>query len=144
MGALTQKIHLGNAIMQMPARTPANTAMIAMTLDQLSWRALPVGLLACRWLKAGTGTAPRWGNLRVHRNRGRFHGSATEHDGAHQIPYRAADATGLGKPLKSILHGRPDILIYLAAIGPKNVALAAEIADGWSLISFPRALRQRL
>ncbi|NDJ74670.1 MAG: LLM class flavin-dependent oxidoreductase, partial [Chloroflexi bacterium] len=43
---------------------------------------------------------------------------------------------GLGKPLKSILHGRPDIPIYLAAIGPKNVQLTAEIADGWLPIFF--------
>ena len=49
----------------------------------------------------------------------------------YQIPYHGEDATGLGKPLKSILHGRDDLPIYLAAIGPKNVALAAEIADGW-------------
>jgi F420-dependent oxidoreductase-like protein len=48
----------------------------------------------------------------------------------YEIPYRGSDATGLGKPLKSILHGRADIPIYLAAIGPRNVALAAEIADG--------------
>jgi F420-dependent oxidoreductase-like protein len=54
-----------------------------------------------------------------------------EHKGEYyQIPYAGPDATGLGKPLKSILHGRSDIPIYLAAIGPKNVALAAEIADG--------------
>jgi F420-dependent oxidoreductase-like protein len=59
------------------------------------------------------------------------------HDGEHyQIPYQGADATGLGKPLKSILHGRADLPIYLAAIGPKNVALAAEIADGWLPIFF--------
>jgi F420-dependent oxidoreductase-like protein len=54
----------------------------------------------------------------------------------YEIPYRGADATGLGKPLKSILHGRPDIPIYLAAIGPRNVALAAEIADGFLPIFF--------
>jgi F420-dependent oxidoreductase-like protein len=54
----------------------------------------------------------------------------------YQIPYKGPDATGLGKPLKSILHGRPDIPIYLAAIGPRNVALAAEIADGWLPIFF--------
>src|SRR2546430_5932140 len=49
----------------------------------------------------------------------------------YQIPYAGPDATGLGKPLKSILHGRPDLPIYLAAVGPRNTALAAEIADGW-------------
>src|SRR6185295_1132995 len=54
-----------------------------------------------------------------------------EHDGPHyQIPYRGPGASGLGKPLKSILHGRR-IPIYIAAIGPKSVAQAAEIADGW-------------
>jgi F420-dependent oxidoreductase-like protein len=54
----------------------------------------------------------------------------------YQIPYAGPDATGLGKPLRSILHGRSDIPIYLAAIGPKNVALAAEIADGWLPVFF--------
>src|SRR5919106_1359239 len=50
--------------------------------------------------------------------------------------YAGPDATGLGKPLKSILHGRADMPIYIAAIGPKNVALTAEIADGWIPIFF--------
>ena len=55
-----------------------------------------------------------------------------EHHGEHyDIPYTGHGATGLGKPLKLILRPRADIPIYLAAIGPKNVALAAEIADGW-------------
>src|SRR5262249_36643278 len=59
------------------------------------------------------------------------------HDGAHyQIPYHGPDASGLGKPLKSIIHGRPDLPIYLAAIGPKNVELTAEIADGWLPVLF--------
>src|SRR4029079_8397429 len=54
-----------------------------------------------------------------------------EHQGPHyHIPYRGPDATGLGKPLKSIVHGR-QIPIYIAAIGPKSVTQAAEIADGW-------------
>jgi F420-dependent oxidoreductase-like protein len=54
-----------------------------------------------------------------------------EHDGReYQIPYRGPAATGLGKPLKSILHGR-QIPIYIAAIGPKSVEQTAEIADGW-------------
>jgi F420-dependent oxidoreductase-like protein len=61
-----------------------------------------------------------------------------EHHGAHyDIPYGGADATGLGKPLKIIVHPRrADIPIYLAAIGPKNVELCAEIADGWLPIFF--------
>jgi F420-dependent oxidoreductase-like protein len=54
------------------------------------------------------------------------------HDGAHyQIPYTGSDATGLGKPLKLMTHPSHPIPIYLAAIGPKNVTLTAEIADGW-------------
>src|SRR5690606_14963418 len=54
----------------------------------------------------------------------------------YQIPYEGEDATGLGKPLKSILHGRADLPIYLASIGPKNVTLTAEIADGWLPVFF--------
>ncbi len=55
-----------------------------------------------------------------------------EHDGAAiTLPYSGPDATGLGKPLRSILHPNPALPIYLAAGGPANVALAAEIADGW-------------
>jgi F420-dependent oxidoreductase-like protein len=61
-----------------------------------------------------------------------------EHHGEHyDIPYTGPGATGLGKPLRIIVHPpRPDVPIYLAAIGPKNVALAAEIADGWLPIFF--------
>jgi F420-dependent oxidoreductase-like protein len=61
-----------------------------------------------------------------------------EHHGEHyDIPYSGADATGLGKPLRIIVHPpRAEVPIYLAAIGPKNVALAAEIADGWLPIFF--------
>ena len=63
----------------------------------------------------------------------------------YQIPYQGPDATGLGIPLKSIIHGRADLPIYLASIGPKNVALTAEIADGWLPIFFsPSALRRSL
>jgi F420-dependent oxidoreductase-like protein len=60
-----------------------------------------------------------------------------EHSGEYyQIPYKGPDATGLGKPLKSIVHGRKDLPIYLAAIGPKNVEMAATIADGWLPVFF--------
>jgi len=55
-----------------------------------------------------------------------------DHDGDHyQIPYRGDDATGLGKPLRMITHPRHPVAIYLASIGPRNVRLTAEIADGW-------------
>jgi Coenzyme F420-dependent N5,N10-methylene tetrahydromethanopterin reductase and related flavin-dependent oxidoreductases len=60
-----------------------------------------------------------------------------EHHGEHyDIPYTGPGATGLGKPLKLIVHPQREIPIYLAAIGPKNVALAAEIADGWLPVWF--------
>ena len=61
-----------------------------------------------------------------------------EHHGEHyDIPYDGPGATGLGKPLKIIIHPvRNEVPIYLAAIGPKNVALAAEIGDGWLPIFF--------
>jgi F420-dependent oxidoreductase-like protein len=52
------------------------------------------------------------------------------HGEIYDIPYRGADATGLGKPLKSILHGRRDLPIYTASIGPAGIACSAEIADG--------------
>ena len=144
IGALTKQIKLGSAIMQMPARTPAMTAMTAMTLDQLSGGRFLLGLGL-----SGPQVVEGW--------HGRAYGkplgvtreyvsivrqilkreAALVHAGAHyQIPYLGADATGLGVPLKSIIHGRADLPIYLAAIGPKNVELSAEIADGWLPIFF--------
>lgn len=144
IGALTQQIRLGTAIMQMPGRTPANTAMTAMTLDQLSGGRMLLGLGL-----SGPQVVEGWHGLPYSKPLARTREyveivrkifarqEPLVHDGQHyQIPYRGDDATGLGKPLKSILHGRPDLPIYLAAIGPQNVALAAEIADGWLPIFF--------
>lgn len=147
IGAQTQQIHLGTAIMQMPARTPANTAMTAMTLDQLSGGRFLLGLgLSGPQVVEGWHGQPYGKPLGKTREyveivRAIFkRESPLEHNGEHyQIPYQGADATGLGKPLKSILHGRADIPIYLAAIGPKNVELTAEIADGWLPIFFSPA-----
>jgi F420-dependent oxidoreductase-like protein len=144
IGAQTERIRLGTAIMQMHARTPANTAMTAMTLDQLSGGRFLLGLGL-----SGPQVVEGWHGLPYGKPLGRTREYVSivraifkreqpvVHDGAHyQIPYRGLDASGLGKPLKSIIHGRPDIPIYLAAIGPKNVELAAEIADGWLPIFF--------
>ena len=144
IGALTEKIHLGTAIMQMPARTPANTAMTAMTLDQLSGGRFLLGLgLSGPQVVEGWHGQPYGKPLNRTREyvqivRAIFAREAPlTHEGAHyQIPYAGPDATGLGKPLKSILRNRADLPIYLAAIGPKNVALTAEIADGWLPIFF--------
>lgn len=143
-GALTKKVHLGTAIMQMPARTPANTAMTAMTLDQLSGGRFLLGLgLSGPQVVEGWHGQPYGkpvGKTREYVEIVRKIFARKEpliHDGKHyQIPYQGEDATGLGKPLKSIIHGRADLPIYLAAIGPQNVALAAEIADGWLPVFF--------
>jgi len=144
LGAQTKNIHLGTAIMQIPARTPAMTAMTAMTLDQLSGGRFLLGLGM-----SGPQVVEGWHGQSYRKPLGKTREYiailrqifAREHpatlDGKHyQLPYRGEDATGLGKPLKSILHGRADLPIYLAAIGPKNVQLAAEIADGWLPIFF--------
>lgn len=144
LGALTQNIHLGTAIMQMPGRTPANTAMTAMTLDQLSGGRMLLGLgLSGPQVVEGWHGQPYGKPLGKTREYVEIVRTIVRreqplvHTGDHYaIPYSGTDATGLGKPLKSILHGRPDLPIYLAAIGPKNVELAAEIADGWLPIFF--------
>ena len=144
MGAQTERIHLGTAIMQMPARTPANTAMTAMTLDQLSGGRFLLGLglsgpqVVEGWHGVSYGKPLAKTREYVQIVRDIFkREKPLVHDGEYyQIPYQGADATGLGKPLKSILHGRADMPIYLAAIGPKNVQLCAEIADGWLPIFF--------
>src|SRR5574341_141410 len=134
----TQKIHVGTAIMQMTARTPAMTAMTATTLDQLSGGRflLGLGVSGPQVVEGWHGVAYGKPLVRtreyveiVHQIWARE--KPLEHRGEHyQIPYRGPGATGLGKPLKSILHGR-QIPIYIAAIGPKSVEQAAEIADGW-------------
>jgi F420-dependent oxidoreductase-like protein len=138
IAARTERIHVASGIMQMPARTPAMTAMTAMTLDHLSG-----GRFICGLGVSGPQVVEGWHGVRYGKPLVRTREyveilraiwareQPLEHHGEHyDIPYRGAGASGLGKPLKSILHGRP-IPIYLAAIGPKSVAQAAEIADGW-------------
>lgn len=144
IGALTKQIKLGTAIMQMPARTPAMTTMTAMTLDQLSGgrMLLGLGLSGPQVVEGWHGSAygKPLGKTREYVEIVRqilVREAPLIYDGEHyEIPYHGQDATGLGKPLKSILHGRPEIPIYLASIGPKNVTLTAEIADGWLPIFF--------
>jgi F420-dependent oxidoreductase-like protein len=151
IAARTEKIRIGTAIMQMPARTPAMTAMTATTLDQLSggrfllglgvsgpqvvegWHGVPFGKPLVRTREYVAIVRAIWAREKPLEFKGEYY----------QIPHAGPGATGLGKPLKSILHGRADIPIYLAAIGPKNVALAGEIADGW-LPSFFSPDRMRL
>jgi F420-dependent oxidoreductase-like protein len=144
LGARTEHIKLGTAIMQMPGRTPANAAMTAMTLNQLSGGRFLMGLglsgpqVVEGWHGVGYGkplTRTRE-YVAIVRHIFRRESPLTFDGDIYQIPYHGDDATGLGKPLKSTLQADPDIPIYLAAIGPKNVELAAEIADGWLPIFF--------
>ena len=147
IGALTKNIKLGSAIMQMPARSPAMTAMTAITLDQLSGGRFLLGLgLSGPQVVEGWHGRPYGKPLGKTREYVKIvrqilaREAPLAHEGEHyQIPYHAADATGLGIPLKSIIHGRKDMPIYLASIGPKNVTLTAEIADGWLPIFFSPA-----
>ncbi|MCY3898910.1 MAG: LLM class F420-dependent oxidoreductase [Caldilineaceae bacterium] len=144
IGAQTERIHLGTAILQMAARTPAMTAMTAMTLDQLSGGRMLLGLgvsgpqVVEGW--HGVGYARPLTRTReyvevVRRIFAREEPLTFEGE-FYQLPYHGPGSLGLGKPLKSILHGRVDLPIYLAAIGPQNVQLAAELADGWLPIFF--------
>jgi F420-dependent oxidoreductase-like protein len=144
IAARTTRIHVGTGIMQIPARTPAMTAMTAMTLDALSggrfrlglgvsgpqvvegWHGQPFGKPLTKTREYVEIVRAIWKREKPVEFRGEYY----------QVPYAGPDATGLGKPLKSILHGRASLPIYLAAVGPKNVALAAEIADGWIPVFF--------
>jgi F420-dependent oxidoreductase-like protein len=145
IGARTENVRLGTAIMQMPARSPATTAATVATLDLLSGNRVLLGLGTSgpqvaegwhgqAWGKPLTRTREYVEIVRAILRRA----APLEHHGEHyDIPYSGPDATGLGKPLRIIVHPpRADVPIYLAAIGPKNVALAAEIADGWLPIFF--------
>ena len=134
----TSHIKAGTSIMQMPARTPAMAAMTAMTLQALSgnrflcgigpsgpqvvegWHGVPSG-------KPLTRTREYVAIIRQVLERKaplEFHG---EH---YDIPYRGPGATGLGKPLRSIMHGDPSLKIYTASISPAGLRCAGEVADG--------------
>ncbi len=140
LAARTERIELGTAILQMPARTPANTAMTAMTLDALSGGRLRLGLgLSGPQVVEGWHGVPYGKPLARTREYVDIVRAAIareqplSYEGTHyQLPYRGEDALGLGKPLKSILRPvRPRIPIYLAAIGPRNTRQTGAIADGW-------------
>jgi F420-dependent oxidoreductase-like protein len=139
LAASTTRIKLGSAIMQIPGRTPANTAMTAATLDLMSGGRFILGLGTSGPQVVEGWHGEPWGKpLAKTREyveivRAALRREVVEHDGEHyQIPYTGPGASGLGRPLKLMLRPlRTDIPIFLAAIGPKNVALAAEIADGW-------------
>jgi len=142
-GARASRLKLGTSIAQISARTPAAMAMAAMTLDHLSGGRFILGLGA-----SGPQVVEGWYGQPYPRPLERTReyvevirrilarDAPLEFHGRHyHVPYPGG--TRLGKPLKSILHPlRAELPIYLGAEGPKNVALAAEIADGWMPVFF--------
>lgn len=138
LAALTTRIKLGTGIMQIPGRTPAMCAMTSSTLDALSggrmlvglglsgpqvvegWHGVPYGKPAARMREYVEILRKIW----ARQDPVEYHGQ--EYD----LPYSGPGASGLGKPLKSILHGR-QLPVYLATMGPLNVRTTAELADGW-------------
>ncbi len=142
-GASTSRIKLGTNIVQMSARTPTATAMHALTLDHLSGGRFVLGLGA-----SGPQVVEGWYGQPYPKPLARTREyvdivrkvvareAPVTHDGRHfQLPLQGG--TGLGKALKSTVHPfREEIPIFLAAEGPKNVALSAEICDGWLPLFF--------
>lgn len=143
LAAKTTRIKLGTAIMQIPGRTPAMCAMTTSTLDALSggrmlvglglsgpqvvegWHGVPYGKPAARMREYVEILRKIWACDEPVVYRGE----------EYQLPYTGPGATGLGKPLKSILHGR-QLPVYLATMGPVNIGTTAELADGWLPIWF--------
>lgn len=137
-GSHTSAIKLGTAIMQLSARTPTAAAMAALSLDHLSNGRFIMGIGA-----SGPQVVEGWYGQPYPRPLARtreyidivravlMREEPVSHTGEfYNLPF--THGTGLGKALKSTVHPlRRDLPIFLAAEGPKNVALAAEIADGW-------------
>ena len=140
VAAQTRTIDVGSAVLQIPARTPAMTAMTAATLDTLSGGRFRLGLGL-----SGPQVSEGWHGVRFDRPLARtreyvdivrtaLRREAVAYQGRH---YQLPLPDGPGKALRLIVHPvRPEIPIYLAAVGPKNLALTGEIADGWLAIFF--------
>jgi F420-dependent oxidoreductase-like protein len=140
IGANTSRIRLGTAVCQLSARSPTAMAMAALTLDHLSKGRFMLGLGV-----SGPQVVEGWYGAPFSKPLARTREYVSiirqvlarkepvANDGPHYpLPYQGEGAWGLGKSLKPITHPlRPDLPILLGAEGPKNVALAAEIADGW-------------
>ncbi|WP_336210101.1 LLM class F420-dependent oxidoreductase [Nonomuraea sp. LPB2021202275-12-8] len=147
-GARTSRIKLGTSIAQMSARPPVTTAMTAMTLDHLTGGRLLLGVGA-----SGPQVVEGWYGqpfarplartreyVEIMRKVWRREEPVTNEGPHHPLPLPG----GLGKPLKLITHPlRRDIPVYLGAEGPENVALAAELAQGWlPLFAFPSKIEE--
>jgi F420-dependent oxidoreductase-like protein len=134
VAARTTRVGVGSAVMQIPARTPAMTAMTAATLDALSGGRFRLGLGV-----SGPQVSEGWHGVRFDKPLGRtreyveivrkaLRRETLAYDGEH---YTLPLPDGPGKALKMIIHPvRADVPVYLAAVGPKNLELAGEIADG--------------
>ena len=136
--AQTKKIKAGTSIMQMPARTPACAAMTAMTLQ-----ALVGGRFLCGIGPSGPQVVEGWHGVPFGKPLLRTREyiaiirqilerkAPLEYRGEHyRIPYTGPGATGLGKPLRSIIHGDPSLKIYTASVAPAGLRTAGEVADG--------------
>ncbi|MFD4403341.1 LLM class F420-dependent oxidoreductase [Nocardia sp. NPDC058499] len=144
-GSATERVRLGTSVVQLSARTPTATAMHALTLDHLSGGRAILGLGV-----SGPQVVEGWYGQPFAKPLQRTReyvdivrkvlarkGPVTNDGPNYPLPYSGAGATGLGKPLKPITHPlRADLPIWLGAEGPKNVALTAEIADGWLAIYY--------
>jgi F420-dependent oxidoreductase-like protein len=145
-GSRAGRMRLGTAIVQMSARTPAATAMAAMTMDHLSGGRFVLGLGV-----SGPQVVEGWYGrpfakplartreyVEIVRSILAREGPVTLEGEHYRLPY--PDGSGFGKPLKSSIRPlRPDLPIFLAAEGPKNIALAAELCDGWLALFFSPA-----
>ena len=145
LAAVTGKIRLGTGIMQLAARTPANAAMCAGTVDAMAGGGRFIAGLGVSGPQIVEGWYGQpWGRpywrlkdyVAIMRKIFRRQDPVT-HDGREiALPYTGEGAAGVGKPLKSILHMNPDIPIYLATGSESTVKLTAEIADGWLPMGF--------
>jgi F420-dependent oxidoreductase-like protein len=147
LAALTTRIGLGTAVVQIAARTPTATAMHAMTIDALARQTggdpdapsrvmIGIGVSGPQIVEGWYGSP--WGvphqRLREYVSimRSVFAREPLTNDGPeYPLPYVGPGSTGQGKPLRSILHPGPGIGIWIAAGGPINIALTAEVADGF-------------
>jgi F420-dependent oxidoreductase-like protein len=140
IGAHTSRIRLGTAVVQLSARTPTSTAMHVLTLDHLTGGRVILGLgvsgpqVVEGWYGQpfGRPLARTRAYVDIVRQVLRREAPVSAPGPHYPLPYRGEGAWGLGKPLRAITHPlRADVPIFLGAEGPKNVALTAEIADGW-------------
>lgn len=150
IGALTKRIKLATGVCQLAARTPSNLAMSAQTIDGMSGNGrmvLGLGVSGPQIVEGWYGQP--WGvpanrirdSVEIVRKILRRDGPLTHEGREISLPYQGLGSTGLGKPLKSILHGNPNIPIMLGTSTRENIKLTGEIADGWVSMSWhPGAL----